>query len=406
MTENWRPALKWGIGAAVLHRILLLIWMSIIGIAARPQIVYLNNLHTDPVAQLPPLETPFEEVALGGLRRWDASHYLNLAQNGYRVSDPGPSVFGLLTPLSIRAFDAIVPGGLDWAAMVSSTVFLAVALTFLFRVCETYYQDGRLAKYAVGVVGLLPIGHFYSAPMSENLYLAMALVSFYAAARERWLLAGIFGALAALTRVQGVILIAVEGVMLLEKVFKREPQWKEHIWQTVKQGWVLALIPLGGLAFWGYRTAQGLPSVNDTYYNYSFAFFVNPIEGLFINIRYYLTHLPASLANFDFWGMLITAILTVIALRTPRHRRLALIIYTVGHVLIFVTRINWEWGTHSNPSATQSFARYTLALFPLMILIADGVSRLPRLAQYAYWIASFCGLLIFSALALLGQGLV
>ncbi len=403
---SWRPALKWGVGFAVMQRLVLLVWMSLIGIFAHPQIMHLNELHTDPVAQLAPLDTPFAQVALGGWRRWDATHYLNLAQNGYRSSDPGPSVFGMLTPLSIRAFDSLLPGGLDLAAMISSTVFFALALTFLYRICEVYYQNERLAKYAVSTVALLPIGHFYSAPMSESLYLAMGLICFYAAVRERWLIAALFGMLAALTRTQGVVLMAVIGILLLEKVIQREPDWKDRLWQSAKQGWVLALIPAGVLGFLAFRQAQGFPSINEIYSNNSYVFFVNPLEGLFINLRHYLTHLSSAFINYDFWGLIITIGLVVTALRYPQHRRLALMVYTIGHVASFVSKINWAWGDYTIVTATQSFTRYTLALFPLMILIADLVSRMPRLARYAYWIASFFGLLIFSALALLGQGLV
>src|SRR5215212_3980968 len=111
-------AVKWGFGAALVHRLFLSLWLALgWGIVGS----HLNGIQADfhtAGAQLPKLESTADEYVFGVWRRWDAVHYLDLASNGYRLENPGPTVFGILTPLSIRAFDSVLPGSVDLAALV------------------------------------------------------------------------------------------------------------------------------------------------------------------------------------------------------------------------------------------------------------------------------------------------
>jgi hypothetical protein len=90
-------------------------------------------------------------------------------------------------------------------------------------------------------------------------------------------------------------------------------------------------------------------------------------------------------------------------LRYPLHRRLPLIAYTWGSFIIFVTKLNWGWGT-SDPTFTQSFARYSLVLFPLMVMAADRIRLMPRWKRVIAIGILVAGLVWFSALHALGIG--
>jgi Gpi18-like mannosyltransferase len=393
---SWGAAIRWGVGIAVAQRLALLVWMAAVWLAVGERTGIPAERHVDPVANLPTLATPLERALFGVWRRWDASHYLNLAQNGYRADDPGPTVFGLLTPLAIRAFDLITPGPLDAGAMVFATAAFAFALAMLYRVCETYYQDAGLARRAVVALAVLP--------MSEAIYLALALGVFYAGATERWWLAAVCGALATLARSQGVFLAGILALMLLEhnrgRFATRDERLRGIIWNGL--GVVLILISFGGFLL--FRQRAGLPPLSDTYWTYSYNYIADPITGLVANIRWAAANPVGALVNPDLWALGVTITLTILMLRAARHRRPVLLAYVVGYTLVFVSRINFYWGGHEQVTNTQSFARYALTLFPLTVWIADKLRGASRRVQFAALGLSALGLLVFSAIFTLGGG--
>lgn len=138
------------------------------------------------------------------------------------------------------------------------------------------------------------------------------------------------------------------------------------------KGWPLLIIPLGAIGFTLYRQSIGLPSINDIYAQSSYVFFVNPLEGLWLNLRFILDDPTRFIRTPDLVALLLTLVLTLVMLKCPKHRRPALLAYTAGSILIFVTKINWAWGT-DEVMYTQSFARYTVVLFPFAVLVADGL---------------------------------
>ncbi len=368
---GWRAALLWGVGAALLHRLFLTLWMaamwSLVGANLPPSASV--DFHNS--AALPALTTQADQLMFGVWRRWDAVHYLDLALNGYRADHPGPTVFGLLTPLTFRAADLILPGGIDLAAMVVQTLAFALALTLLYRVVEVYYGDTALAPWAVAVTALLPLSYFFAAPMSESLYLALTLGLFYCGARGRWGWAALFGLLAALARSQGALLLGIAGLMLLEQHPPRALT-RAYIIDLLRRGWPLGIIPLGAVAFTLYRNALALPPLDEVYARSSYVFFVNPLEGIAINLRWIAENFSDALRSPDSWAFVGAFALGLVLLRVKRHRRLPLLAYTFGFWLVFTTKMNWMWGTDI-VYYSQSFSRYTLVLFPLWVLLGDAL---------------------------------
>jgi hypothetical protein len=147
-----------------------------------------------------------------------------------------------------------------------------------------------------------------------------------------------------------------------------------------------------------------LTALDEIYRTRSFIFFVNPLEGLRLNIAWVMAHPADAIFNPDAWALVVSIGLGIWMLFTPRHRRLPLLAYTFGFILVFVTKMNWAWGDTSQITYTQSFARYSLALFPLTVPIADKLRGASRRVQIAVMGLSVCGLLFFSALFTLGGG--
>lgn len=400
---GWRAALIYGLGAALLHRVLLTLWLGMVWgtVGANLGRVRLD-FHTAN-ADLPALASPLEQTIFGVWRRWDAVHYLDLAVNGYRADNAGATVFNLLTPLSFRAADAVLPGSVDFAALVVETLAFGAALTLLYRVVELTFKDERLARWSVILLALMPVSYFFAAPMSESIHLAFVLAFFYCALTDRWALAGVMGLFATLARSQGVFLVGVGGLILLERYGAREaltsalrPVLKRALW--------LALIPLGALIFLVYRGTLDLPSLDDTFAQYSYVFFVNPLEGIVLNARWIVENPQRALVNPDSWAFAVCILLFAVMLLKPRHRRWAFVGYVAANFALQVSKVNYEWGT-SIVYNTQSLARYGLMLFPLTVLIADGfvsTGKWGRIIGMMVLLLLFLGLSAAYVLALTG----
>ncbi len=210
-------------------------------------------------------------------------------------------------------------------------------------------------------------------------------------------------ALATLARSQGVLLLPIAGLMLLEQNgfdLRDRSRWIAPIRRAIAQGWMLALIPLGFVGFLLYRQSLGLPSLNDVYNNVSYVYLTNPVDGLITNLRWIVEHPASALTNVDMWALLVALALSCAALFFPRHRRLPLVAYNFGFILFFVSKVNYLYGTHE-VIFTQSFGRYSLALFPLTFLVADGLRATTPLVRVLGVGLLLFGVVGFSALYVL-----
>jgi len=372
--HGWAEALRWGYGAAMAQRLLYGIWMAIVWKVAGSYFAPRPDFQVPASAHLPELNG-VEALIFGVWRHWDAIHYLYLAQQGYQGADAGLTVFPPLTAWSIHVFDILLPGGVDFAGMALSTIMFGLALTLLFRLCATYYNSASLARWSVAVMAMLPLGHFFAAPMSESLYLALTLGTIYAAIQRRWWRAGGAGFLATLTRTQGVLLFLVVGLFLLENTLRKEVAWKSRVKQIFLNGFPLLLIPLGMVVFTVFRASIGAPSLDQVYREISYRTFVDPLTGLWLNLR--SLWVTQDIWNVDSWAVVVVMMLTVILIWQEHKYHLPSTVYNVIYLLLFLTPINFAYGTDIITN-TQSFGRYALMLFPLVILIASALERTSR----------------------------
>ena len=202
MPDGWRGWLRGTdaqlIGLTLLSKVLLFGWGLLVG-------AVVTNRPVDP------------GQVLATWNRWDAPHYLDLAIWGYMAVDPGVSptygqtgdmdlmiVFYPLLPAAIAAVRLAVPDLV--APILVSTVALAAAVLLLYRVVATEL-GAVVARRAVIFLLIFPTAYFLHIGYTESLFLALVCGSFLAARSRHWGSAGAAGALAALTRVNGLVLI-------------------------------------------------------------------------------------------------------------------------------------------------------------------------------------------------------
>lgn len=144
----------------------------------------------------------------GLLAAWDGRWYKTVAQNGYllepgRQSDPA---FFPLFPLLMRAGHTFGLGYATAGIVVSNLAFL-VAL-FVFAALTREMFDQRTARRATSLLAVFPLAFVFSLAYPESVVLALVAGGALAAYRDRWWLATVLLAAAALARPETLFVAA------------------------------------------------------------------------------------------------------------------------------------------------------------------------------------------------------
>jgi hypothetical protein len=138
--------------------------------------------------------------------RWDADQYLKIITQGYWSDTEGwvRVVFFPLYPAAVRLFQF---GFLDarLSAMIVSWLCLGGACVYLYKLV-LWDGDEASARRAVKFLLIFPLTVFLGAPFTESMFLMLSMACLYHMRQRRFLLACVFGGLAALTRNVGVLL--------------------------------------------------------------------------------------------------------------------------------------------------------------------------------------------------------
>ena len=140
----------------------------------------------------------------------DSRHYLDIARDGYIAQGDYDRMVQLVFfpgyPVAVRLLSFLLGGQLLLSSFVVSAVSFAGAGCLFYRLMRLDASHEEAVR-AVVFLCLLPGVFFFAAPMSESFFLLLAVGSCYAARTGRWLLAGLLGGAAALTRSVGVLLL-------------------------------------------------------------------------------------------------------------------------------------------------------------------------------------------------------
>lgn len=176
--------------------------------------------------------------------KWDSPHYMYIAQHGY-VNQGDPAnfiVFFPLYPVLVRLINFNL-NYVNLSGLIVSNVASIVAVIYLFKLAKLDYKDS-IAKKAVLFLCVFPTAYFMSAPFTEGLFLALVIASLYYARTGRWPVAGFLAFFAALTRLDGLVLMPA----LIVEYFHQK-NWKFKV-PDLKILW-LSLPALGFLSYLG-----------------------------------------------------------------------------------------------------------------------------------------------------------
>jgi hypothetical protein len=123
------------------------------------------------------------------------------------------------------------------------------ALLALFALTAEAFGD-RVARRAIVVAAIFPTAFFFLAPYTESLFLFLSILAFRAARHDQWGRVAVWGALAALTRSVGLVLIPA---LLVEAFASRRGRagGRRALAGRVAGAAAIAIGPLSWFAWWG-----------------------------------------------------------------------------------------------------------------------------------------------------------
>ncbi|HYJ06643.1 MAG TPA: hypothetical protein VEX43_16020 [Chthoniobacterales bacterium] len=292
--------------------------------------------------------------------RWDATHYLRLAEKGYTAKGDGrfSIVFYPLYPWLVRAVAVVCRNYFGAALVVSGLASVCAGL--LFRRLVALDQPPKVARLAVWFLFIFPTAYFLHIGYSESLFLALVVGCLLAARTQSWALAGLLGALACLTRVNGLLLVPT---LLLEA-------WLQYR-TTRRFDWRWLWIAAAGLGFAGYLL------LNYRVTGDPFAF------TAIMEKQWYKKLAPPWLGIRDVW------------LRIPHFNLTEGLLEFVFIVFSFLCTVwcwwklrptyaiwmSLNWLLINSTTYVVSVPRYCLTFFPIFILLARVAAKRPLAGQ-------------------------
>lgn len=148
------------------------------------------------------------EFTKNSWNRWDAPHYIYIAQSGYtNVGDEANFiVFFPLYPLLLKLFIAFFSYPSITAILLSTLLFVVGLYFFLKVVAMEFGED--IAEAAGIIACIFPTSYFFSLPYTESLFFLTMMASFFYAKSKNWIFAGLFCGLATLTRPYGFLVVS------------------------------------------------------------------------------------------------------------------------------------------------------------------------------------------------------
>ena len=300
------------------------------------------------------------------LAKGDINIYMSLATHGYEkhrfdITKRASHFYAFfpLFPLLLRSLSWISNDLVILGTVLSNVLFL-FALIILHRLVTALGYKVAVADRTLFYLAIFPTSYFFSVPMTESLFLFLTVASFYAAARERWWLAGIMGALCAVCRSNGVLLLPALVVLY----------WQRQGFRiALRHKLALLLIPLGlvsYMAFCWWMTGSPLAFVSaQASWGKRFGFFLMPL------IEYLMT--PSQVAvpwNFMLLNFAAGVLSLIAVYLLGKQRAWALAVYLVLSILMPLSTLT-----------LLSVTRYVSVFFPVFIGLAYVGETRHRLDQ-------------------------
>ncbi len=165
-----------------------------------------GNITPDPLLRPYMGVTPETNPVPAVWQRWDALHYQAIAERGYDAFDTAYYITPMY-PLLIRWIGWLLGGHTLLAGILVSSLACLVSLTVLYELAKIELKDVQLTRRALTYFVIFPSAFFLFAPYTESLFLLAALLTLWCLRKEKWLMAGLCGAWAAMSRAPAMMMV-------------------------------------------------------------------------------------------------------------------------------------------------------------------------------------------------------
>ncbi|MEV4510247.1 hypothetical protein AB0K00_14935 [Dactylosporangium sp. NPDC049525] len=312
---------------------------------------------------------------------WDAFQYRDLAEvpwGGWTHTG-----FPLLFPVLAKAVAVPLGGDTELALLLISAAAYVVLLSYLYRWTLLVLGDSggpddhATARRACRYLALMPAGFLFHAPLTESLFVCLAVAAFYHAERRQWLLVGVIGYFLSMSRSVGFLVVVPLAMLLLrERGYRLGPR---ALLAHLRAGWPLLLVPAGWLTFMAYsrwRVGDWFDYQNEQRRGWQ----IEPQSPL----RTIWTGLCEEVAPIDRTRLYVALVVLAIAVAGLWWLHPAYAVYTVLLVLASMT---------IGPVVYRSLLRYLLVAFPLAAVLAGATAGRERDTAFTAVLAGTQGVL-------------
>ena len=315
--------------------------------------------------------------------RWDSFWYTSIAQHGYTFSTEKNSsiAFFPFYPMVIKASSVILPMRDDKISLMLNIIFSFLIVLFLYRLARLDFSQ-KVSLNIVLVVLFFPPTYFFLSGYPDVLYVLLGILSLYYGRKEKWLVAGLFSALLAITKPYGIFMMPTLLCLYLEN-----SNWDYKIFFK-KINWLPLLLPLatfGGFVLFNYLKFGNALAFLATQQTWGRSL-SSPIIALFNEAKFYLfDNKIFTGSNFPYLIYLSALFFSIFALVVSwkNIKKVYLIYPTLLLASAFLTGTLTSW------------ERYMLLGFPILMGPAIYLSKNKKLF-YCY-LACSAAVMLFMA---------
>ncbi len=311
--------------------------------------------------------------------QWDANNYQRIADLGYggynENGDFTTLAFFPLYPWTARIFKGMF-GSTYISLLAVSFVCYAVGCGFLYKLVSIDYSSGTAVK-AVILISVFPHSLFFGTMMNESMFFMFTVITLYYIRSHKWWLVGIFGALASLSRLAGIILAFpalfefTEHYKLLEKL--KSKKTKETVGILLKKGSPVFIMLIGTFIYLycNYRTTgewfkfmeyqQRIWKHQSTYFGVGIS---NIVKNAADAVKSNNSALAAEIHIPSVVSVVFVLVMIVYGLRRGRS------MYSIYLIMYFMVNMSVDW--------IISAPRYMSCAVPAFIYLAEFADKHSR----------------------------